>query len=167
MLCSSACLIYPDFSSNNEDKTDSSCHDEVMLNVDMGLYLDFEVKKEWAGRQIGCLGFDIVKGNKWNKNYNGFSVGTEAKCNNKSKLFLSQKLHVLKITFLCQGPYAAFVEEYAANQDLWVEDFGAVYTKMLENVYDSLGNKITLTSGKVYNYCSRNPPSLGVFECAN
>ena len=72
-----------------------------------------------------------------------------------------------QVIIIYPGPYAAFVEEYAAKQDLWVEDFGAVYTKMLENVYDSSGNKITLTSGKVYNYCSRNPPSLGVFKCAN
>ena len=71
--------------------TDTDFNDEVMLNVDMGLYLDFEVKKEWAGRQIGCPGFDKYKDDRWNQNKNGFSHGTEAKCNKKgNRSFLLQ-----------------------------------------------------------------------------
>lgn len=54
------------------------------------------------------------------------------------------------------------VEEYADNQDLWVEDFGSVYTKMLDNVYDSTGQKITLTKGgKIHNYCDSNYQRTG------
>ena len=55
-----------------------------------------------------------------------------------------------------KGPTAPFVDEYADNQDLWVEDFGLVFSKMLDNVYDNSGNKVALSSGKVYNYCDNN-----------
>ena len=67
----------------------------------------------------------------------------------------------IKIPILL-GPFASMVEEYADNQDLWVEDFGSVYTKMLDNVYDSTGQKVTLTKGgKIQNYCDSNYQRTG------
>ena len=102
--------------------------DEVALNVDMGLYLDFQTDKKKAGLQSGCPGMELVE--------NANQGGKEVFCN--------------------LGPFAHFVQQYADDQALWVQDFGAAYTKMLDNVYDDLGNKVGLTNGKVLNYCDSN-----------
>jgi len=44
--CDKKCLIPNEFG------------DEIMLSVDMGLYLNFTTKKEWGGRPMGCPGMD-------------------------------------------------------------------------------------------------------------
>ena len=50
--------------------------DEVMLNVDMGLYFDFQTQKDVAGKQFGCPGLD--NGN-WKNDDHGCSKGKHTK----------------------------------------------------------------------------------------
>jgi len=133
----------PEWSCNPICRTTDDFVDEVMLNSDMGLYLDFEVDQT-TGRQIGtrkdgsisCHG--IVDANnlarRWARGDTG--AATEANCD-KSK----------SIT-------ATIVEDYASNQEQWVLDFADVYDRMMANGYDI--NQLQVAE---YECCTRNPPS--------
>ena len=110
--------------------------DEIMLNCDLGLYLDFTVNQT-TGRQLGygrdgsttCPGLAEAK---W---ASGRVRGaTEANC--------------------AKGPHSHLVEMYAADQATWVEDFGRVFDKMTTNGYDR--DALDLAD---YGCCKRSPPS--------
>jgi len=133
----------PEWSCNPICQTKDDFVDEVMLNSDMGLYLDFEVDQA-TGRQIGtrkdgsisCHGLvDSDKdAERWAKGQ--ISKATEANCE-KSK-----------------SATATIVEEYASNQAKWVTDFANVFDKMMANGYDI--NQLQIAE---YECCTRNPPS--------
>jgi len=115
--------------------------DEVMLNSDMGLYLDFTVDLK-TGRQIGlredgsvsCPG--LVDDNNYARYWHqGTRSGsTTANCEKAST--------------------ANLVESYANDQAMWVSDFASVFDKMLANGYD-----ISTLDIAEYGCCTRDPPS--------
>ena len=93
-----------------------------MLSVDMGLAFKFETDSN--GRPTGCPGMDSKK---WLANRNQFSDNTDCPLNMADAVDGMVMAEVMKL--------------YAGDNKVWVEDFMAVYHKMLENGVDGLYDK--------------------------
>merc|ERR1711892_539974 len=107
--------------------------DEAFTNADMGLMFDFRYDAE-NHKFSGCPGFD-------NAEDKDFTVG---------KIFEKPDCPYNKMLSEEGTPIHAYVEEYADNQELWAEDFGSTFKRMLRNGYGDQGNLNALVSGPDY-----------------
>jgi len=105
-----------------EEAENGKCDNELLfaqrsyLNVDMGLYLDFDVDRE--GRPTGCPGFT----EKWMENHQQLSDQPKCPLNKDLLEDGTTTMHEM-------------VETYARDIQLWVNDFVKAFTKMTENGY--------------------------------
>ena len=84
-----------------------------MLSVDMGLNLKFEANED--GRPVGCPGMN----GRWMENRQIHSELVECELNNEP----GDDSHTM----------SELVQHFAAEQDVWVNEFKDVYLKMIEN----------------------------------
>jgi len=87
--------------------------DETAMNCEMGLYYKFGISPDAPYKTTGCPGFD-----NWN-----FNRLTTPDCPLQDMMTEEGK------------PLHTVVEEYAANQQLWLDDFLAAMVKMQANGY--------------------------------
>jgi len=97
--------------------------DEAFTNADIGLMFDFQYDTE-KKRFNGCPGFDNL----------------EDKAMTVGRIVGKPDCPYNKMITEEGTPIHTYVEEYAEDQDLWTEDFGLAFTRMLRNGYGEQGN---------------------------
>jgi len=121
-----------------DDDTNSGCeafssaigNDEAMLNSDMGLYYDFETRD--GGIPYGCANLENFNLTMFRKGYKYQRSGSHStkKWRADAKCSLNAYAEPAGSTPLYQ-----IVEEFAENQQSWIDNFIPAYEKMLANGY--------------------------------
>jgi hypothetical protein len=108
--------------------------DEIALNVEMGLYRDFEVTD---GVIHGCPGLEIFNETMTEDNGKPVWSGPSGKYNQGQQPDCG--LQQLSEPEGSQ-PLYQIMEEFANNQTSWINDFYGALEKMMQNGYTSLNN---------------------------
>ena len=117
--------------------------DEQAMSAELGLYFDFEVDEE--GVPFGCSGLEYFKRENWfNEKSNVFTTSVKPK-DWVTNPDTAKPYHFEYVGVECpknnlaipegSTPVHQVFEEYAKDQDKWVQDFLPTYQKMLANGY--------------------------------
>ena len=116
--------------------------DEMAMNAEMGLYFDFDVDED--GMPFGCAGLEYFKARNWDKKAKfTTSVKPNGDVNPDKPWKDIDKFEYVGVECpknnlaIPEGstPVHQVLEEYAKDQDKWVQDFLPTYQKMLANGY--------------------------------
>jgi hypothetical protein len=118
--------------------------DEIALNCEMGLYLDFKVTD---GVPHGCPGLEHFQ----DEMANNISRSVWSKTPGQ-KWGLGQPGCEKQTLTEPAGstPLYQIMEEYAHDNTVWIDDFTLAFEKMMRNGYSSLENAVAATSANVY-----------------
>ena len=127
----------PDINGGCEKFSFISGLDEMALQSEIGLYFDFNVTDD--GIPFGCPGFEVFDGAHFNISYN-LMWTTLPKQNNPNQRYKSDPQCGPNTLEYPSGstPLYKIFEDYAANQQNWLNDFVPSLEKMLSNGYNSL-----------------------------
>jgi hypothetical protein len=115
----------------------SSQKDETYLNPDVGLYLDFDVTD--YGRPTGCPGFMAYhRAGVWENDAAWRANDRRSMPGGGDKLPKSECPKNEEVADpITQKKMYQLVEDYADDQELWVQDFKVAMEKMIANGYSS------------------------------
>ena len=116
--------------------------DEVALNSEMGLYLDFKVSD--TGIPYGCSGLESFNNTYWK--HNGLSSWSRVPLVENPDPFNGN--HWRRDSVTCplnklqepsgSTPLHEIFEEYANDQQKWINDYVPTFEKMISNGYEDL-----------------------------
>lgn len=111
--------------------------DEIMLNSDIGLYLDFPVDK---GIPYGCPGYENFNNEKfkalWTYSYSQNTTSPWWSIQWRERIQPACPFNTMQIP-AGSTPLHQVIEEYADSQQAWVNDFVHAFEKMQANGYDT------------------------------
>ena len=145
--------------------------DEQAMSAELGLYLNFDVDEE--GVPFGCSGLEYFKRENWFQRNNILTTSAKPKDGVKNPNPKRPKKDFEEVGVECpkntlaipegSTPVYQVFEEYAQDQDKWVQDFLPTYQKMLANGYAD-GD----LEDSPYQYdrfvCPRGPSSGSFFQ---
>ena len=116
--------------------------DEIALNSEMGLYFDFNVTD--GGIPYGCPGFDYFNNDIWSQQKHGcLNCWTRYPKTDNPRFTAKDDWYTDDVN--CQlnkmqvpsgsTPMHEIYEEYAADQQKWIEDYVPTFEKMISNGY--------------------------------
>ena len=155
--------------------------DDITMNHEMGLYLDFKVQN---GMPVGCPGFETYESPEWQEfanrttqkersdfyfrlsrvatkpnadpwNYSDWHAGSDVGCG-KNKMEVPEG----------STPLHEIFEEYANDQQKWVDDYVPTFEKMLANGYGE-GELVNGPDQYTGVYCPRDGETMICYEEPN
>ena len=146
--------------------------DEMAMSAEVGLYFNFEVDEDGIPFGGGCTGLEYFTQTNWFKKTKfTTSVKPNGPVNEEKPWKDVDKFDYVGVVCpknplaIPEGstPVSQVMEEYAQDQDKWVQDFLSAYQKMLSNGY-SAGE----LQDSPYQYdkivCERQPKSGDFFQ---
>ena len=147
--------------------------DEISLNAEVGMYLDFKVTD--TGIPYGCDGLTFYNNETWSQYTSGFCYACWTRLPkegienpdpmNHNDWYNGDVGCPLNKMQVPEGstPLHEIFEEYAADQQKWVDDYVPTFEKMLSNGYNSeeLTDAPDHFTGVV---CSRYSPKVQAYK---